>query len=106
MLTVSLDGIAKVWDAATGECRVTLSGHAGSSVPTAVFSAGGSSVLTSSDDESAMVWDSATGQCTQTFSGHADQVFSAFFLQVKPQCSQLLLTRLARCGTPPLDRAG
>ena len=52
VLTVSADETAKIWNAATGECKLTLSGHT-RRVYSAIFSPDGSSVLTGSGDETA-----------------------------------------------------
>ena len=81
VLTSSLDCTAKVWNAATGECVLTLSGH-GDGVTSAVFSPDGSSVLTRFVAETAKIWNAATGECTQTFIGHSDRwVVHVGFLQ-------------------------
>merc|ERR1712028_322773 len=78
VLTASDDETAKIWDASTGECKQTLSGHSGY-VFSAVFSADGSSVLTASKDKTAKIWDASTGECKQTLSGHSRNVNSAVF---------------------------
>merc|ERR1719168_207593 len=59
VLTASDDETAKVWNAATGECTQTLSGHIGV-LRSAIFSPDGLCVLTASDDETAKVWNAAT----------------------------------------------
>ena len=55
VLTASLDTTAKVWSAASGECKLTLEGHDGF-VRSAVFSADGEQVLTASQDTTAKIW--------------------------------------------------
>ena len=56
VLTASEDGTAKIWDASTGECKLTLAGHNGW-VLSAVFSPDGTSVVTSSNDGTAKIRD-------------------------------------------------
>ena len=77
VLTAS-DETAKIWDASTGECKQTFSGHS-NFVRSAVFSADGLSVLTASHDKTAKIWDASTGECKQTLSGHSYFVNSAVF---------------------------
>jgi len=78
VLTGSVDATAKIWDASTGECKRTFSGHS-EGVFSAVFSADGLSVLTGSQDKTAKIWDASTGECKRTFPGHSDAVWSAVF---------------------------
>ena len=78
VLTASNDKTAKIWDAATGECKQTFSGHS-DTVWSAAFSADELLVLTASADKTAKIWDAATGECEQTFSGHSSSVTSAAF---------------------------
>ena len=62
VLTASIDGTAKIWDAATGDCKATLQGYGGQ-LTTAVYSPDGSCVLTASEDGTAKIWDAVTGEC-------------------------------------------
>jgi len=78
ILTASRDNTAKIWDAATGECKHTFCGHS-DDVNSAVFSADALSLLTASDDETAKIWGAATGECKRTFTGHSGLVSSAVF---------------------------
>ena len=75
-----------MWSAASGECLRTIEGHA-SSVDSAVFSADGQQVLTTSDDGTAKVWSAASGECLRTLEGHASSVDSTVF---SPDGQQLL----------------
>ena len=45
LLTAALDGKAKLWNAMTGECLHTFSGHSENVLSNAVFSFGGALVL-------------------------------------------------------------
>ncbi len=67
VLTGSVDGTAKLWDAATGAEVRTFSGHAGP-VESVAFSPDGKFVLTGSSDQTAKLWDSASGVQVRTFS--------------------------------------
>ena len=67
-MTASADGAAKLWDAATGECTQTFTGHRD-----------GAAVLTASADGTAKLWNPAAGECTQTLTGHGAVVISAMF---------------------------
>jgi len=57
--TSSSDGTAKVWDAATGQVLITLSGHTGT-VTDVAFSRDGKRLATSSNDGTAKVWNIST----------------------------------------------
>ena len=78
--------MAKLWNAESGECARTFSGH-GASVRSAVFSPHSTQVLTASRDRTAKLWNAESGECTRTFSGHGDSVFSAVF---SPDSTQVL----------------
>jgi len=78
VVTASDDNTTKIWDAATGECTWTLSGH-DDYVNSAAYSPDGASVVTASSDKTAKIWDVATGECTLTLSGHNDDVNSAAY---------------------------
>jgi WD40 repeat protein len=58
-----------VWDAASGEELLTLSGHT-DGVKHAAWSGDSSRILTVSRDGSAKVWDAASGEELLTLSGH------------------------------------
>jgi WD40 repeat protein len=76
ILTASDDGMAKVWDANTGEELLTLSGHE-ASVRSAVWSPSGEQILTSGGDGTARVWEAATGVELLALLGHTDTVGTA-----------------------------
>ncbi len=78
VLTSSIDGTARVWDAATGKTLRVLKGHK-DWVNSAEFSPDGRQVVTASWDETARVWDAATGKMLRVLKGHKDGVNSAEF---------------------------
>jgi len=63
LLTAAADGRARVWDAATGELRLTLRGHT-RVVLSAAWSPDGRRVATGSRDRTVRVWDADTGDST------------------------------------------
>jgi WD40 repeat protein len=67
-----------VWNAATGECELTLKEHSGW-VISACFSPDGAKIVSASDDRTVRVCDAATGECVLTLKGHSDWVHSACF---------------------------
>jgi predicted NACHT family NTPase len=58
VVTGSNDKTAKLWDAASGACRATLSGHS-DCVWVAAFSPDGKTVVTGSYDKTAKLWDTS-----------------------------------------------
>ncbi|KFA88258.1 hypothetical protein Q664_42485 [Archangium violaceum Cb vi76] len=60
--TASLDGTARVWDAASGRLLVTLSGYTTGPVEEARFSADGTRIVTTHRDDTPSLWDAASGQ--------------------------------------------
>lgn len=78
LLTGAGDGkedTANLWDAVTGKCVGTFTGHK-RGVWSVAFSADGKKALTGSEDCTAKLWDVATGVCIQTFTGHTSAVAS------------------------------
>jgi WD40 repeat protein len=73
LVTGGADGTAKVWDAATGEEKVTLRGHA-STVRDVSFRAGGDEIATAGLDSTVRVWDAATGKEKLQPEGQTDGV--------------------------------
>lgn len=65
----SLDGVIKIWDAATGKELNTLTGHT-SSIFDIEFSADGKRLASASRDATAKIWDVETGKELMTFVGH------------------------------------
>lgn len=75
LATGSVDGTARVWDAATGKELLILSGHR-DSVFGVAWSPDGTRLATASPDGTAKVWDLATGKELLTLSGHNKPVLS------------------------------
>ena len=71
----SHDKTVRVWDAGTGECRLTLKGHTGR-VNSVGFSGDGREVVSGSEDNTVRVWDAGTGECRLTLKGHTGGVTS------------------------------
>jgi WD40 repeat protein len=64
------DGLAIIWDIASGKPLLTLTGHEGP-VRSVDFSPDGTRLATADLDGTSRIWDSTTGQVLQTLSGHA-----------------------------------
>ncbi|MCB9265028.1 MAG: WD40 repeat domain-containing protein [Lewinellaceae bacterium] len=83
ILTGSLDNRAKVWDAQSGQCLLTLQGHS-DWVRSVVYSPDGGRIVSGaggvgSDDGTVKVWDAQTGQCLLTLQGHSSWVMSVAY---------------------------
>ncbi|RXK88781.1 TIR domain-containing protein, partial [Chlorobaculum sp. 24CR] len=78
IISGSDDNTLKLWDAASGNCLLTLSGHSGT-VTAAAFSPDGSRIISGSRDNTLNIWDAASGNCLMTLSGHSDGVSAAAF---------------------------
>jgi WD40 repeat protein len=79
IVTGATDHTAKIWNAHSGECLLTLEGHHGP-LNSASFSADGCCIITCSDDSTAKVWSIESGECILTLEGHIAEVNSASFL--------------------------
>lgn len=71
--SASSDSTLRIWDAATGECRLTLEGHS-SSVLSCEFAPDGTRVVSGSSDNTIRVWDASNGKCLLILRGHSDAV--------------------------------
>eukprot|EP01046_Picozoa_sp_COSAG06_P034613 COSAG06_NODE_3642_length_5083_cov_40.822632_2_plen_257_part_00 len=78
IVSASGDKTARVWNAATGECELTLEEHSGA-VRSACFSPDGARIVSASNDKTVRVWNAATGECELTLEEHSDYVRSACF---------------------------
>ena len=88
VVTASIDGTAKIWDAATGKVLFTLGGHKDKDgkiighkdeVNSAFFSPDGKLVVTASDDHTAILWNALTGEPLLPAMEHKDKVYLAVF---------------------------
>ncbi len=78
------DGTVKLWNAATGQERVTLNGHTTrtqrpAAATSVAFSTDGQRLASAYGDGTVKVWDAATGQETQTLNGHSGRVIDVAF---------------------------
>jgi hypothetical protein len=78
VLTGSLDGTARLWDAQTGQELRRFEGHT-EPVSSVAFSPDGRQVLTGSSDKTARLWDAQTGQELRRFEGHTKAVWAVAF---------------------------
>ncbi|MCY2966228.1 MAG: protein kinase [Planctomycetota bacterium] len=77
IVTGSMDGTAKIWNAKTGECLQTLR-HVGG-CESATFSQDGTRIVTTSADNTAKVWDVASGAEIHVLKGHSEYLTCAAF---------------------------
>jgi WD40 repeat protein/serine/threonine protein kinase len=79
IVTGSLDGTAKVWEAASGKELVTFKGHRGG-INSVAFAPDGQRIATSGfKDPTPRVWDSTSGKELLTLKGHHAMVNSVAF---------------------------
>ena len=78
VVTTSLSGTIKVWDAETGRELLTLTGY-DSHFTSASYSPDGKRILTTSDDKTTKVWDANTGQELLTLTGYDSHFTSASY---------------------------
>jgi WD40 repeat protein len=78
LVSGSVDGSVKVWDADTYELLVPLDGHS-ASVSSVAFSPNGRMVASASLDGTVAVWDVATGKSLHTLEAHHDGAYSVDF---------------------------
>jgi WD40 repeat protein len=78
IVTGSLDGTAKAWDAASGKELVTFKGHR-AGINSVAFSPDGQRIVTGSLDGTAKAWDAASGEELATFKGHRGVINSVAF---------------------------
>lgn len=78
LLTASRDGVARLWDIASGEVITAFRGHLGQ-VTSAAFSPAGGQIVTASTDRTARVWNLDTGRTITVLIGHTGVVNDAAF---------------------------
>ncbi|MBP1703354.1 MAG: putative Peptide/nickel transport system substrate-binding protein, partial [Chloroflexi bacterium] len=86
ILTAGNDGIAILWEVASGKPLLTLRGHKGP-VKSIDFSSDGALIATGSTDGTARLWDSTTGQLLQSLPVPDSSVLGVVF---SPDGKQLL----------------
>jgi WD40 repeat protein len=83
--TASVDGTAKVWDAATGRLLLSLTGFGldqqgrANWVSDVAFSPDGARIITAAYDNTAKIWDTQTGRQLLILKGHSGWLSSATF---------------------------
>ena len=65
----------KIWEATTGKCLQTLTGHT-DAVKSVAYSPDGQHLVSASWDSSIKIWEAATGKCLQTLTAHTNNVMS------------------------------
>jgi WD40 repeat protein len=78
LATAGWDHTARLWDIATGEQILTLTGHSGW-LMRLKFSPDGMTLATTSNDGTAKLWDAQTGDELFTLTGHTQAVFDVAF---------------------------
>ena len=76
--TGSLDGTARIWDAAAGQPRRTLAGHS-SWIKALAYAPSGAMIATGSGDNTARMWHATTGAGLATLRGHSGEVTAVAF---------------------------
>jgi WD40 repeat protein/tRNA A-37 threonylcarbamoyl transferase component Bud32 len=74
----SADGFVKLWDAASGQERLSFRAHR-YAIHGVAFSPDGKILATGSNDRTVKLWDTITGQASITFEGHTKAVQSVVF---------------------------
>jgi WD40 repeat protein len=85
VVTAGADGLAKIWDSASGKIVTTLSDLR---IKSASFSFDNARIVTAGTDRTARVWDARTGKILASMA-HADEVLSAAF---SPDGARVLTT--------------
>jgi WD40 repeat protein len=81
IVTGSGDGLATVWDAATGERLVVIKGPPDSAIDSVQLSRDGKRIVTTTDDATTRVWDAKDGRQLMALTckgGFSSSVFAAF----------------------------
>lgn len=72
------DGIVIIWDIASHNRIMTLTGHSGA-VFSVDWSSDGAKIISSSEDQTVNIWDAQTGSLLNTLTGHTSEVMSCAF---------------------------
>jgi serine/threonine protein kinase len=73
ILTGSLDGYARIWDAQSGERLREISAH-DNYLTQVAWSPTGEQLATASNDDTAKIWDAATGELLQVYAAFTDDL--------------------------------
>jgi WD40 repeat protein len=73
-----MDQTARIWDTASGENLLTLTGHTASIISVA-FSPDGSTLVTGSHDSTTRIWDATNGQELLALTGHDGWIDTVVF---------------------------
>jgi WD40 repeat protein/tRNA A-37 threonylcarbamoyl transferase component Bud32 len=76
--TSGWDDVVHLWEAATGQFALTMSGHSGT-VKAVAFSPDGKRLASASIDGTIKIWDGLTGQEVSTLRGHTSSVKAVAF---------------------------
>jgi WD40 repeat protein len=79
LVTTSLNGTTRQWDAVGGRSLAVLGDTTGPAVHTAAFSPNGRRLLTVTSDSTARLWEAEPGEALATLRGHTDQLTRAAF---------------------------
>jgi WD40 repeat protein len=74
----SFDQTIKVWDASSGQEKLTLQGH-NKAVTSVAFSSDGKRIVSGSNDRKVRLWDAGSGQEMDKLQEHHDRVNSVAF---------------------------
>lgn len=81
--TCSLDGTARIWDSASGNCRATMRGHVGAVMGLALNQSG-ERLATAGQDGTVRIWDTATGDQLLLLRGHENEVHEVSYHPIAP----------------------
>jgi WD40 repeat protein len=79
IISGSRDGTIKVWDATTGQEKLTLKGRTRLLINSVAHSNDGRRIVSGCEDGTVQVWDATTGQEKLTVKGHREPVYSVAF---------------------------
>lgn len=78
LISGGFDSKVKIWDTATGEEIMSLSGHEGR-IKSVTVSPDGKQIVSGSFDKTIKLWDASSGQELRTLSGHKDLVIQVAY---------------------------
>ncbi len=78
--SASNEGLVKIWDLSTGECRATLRGRT-SSLSSVAITLDGKRILSGTSDNSVRIWEAGSGRKLAKLDGHTNLVRSVVALQ-------------------------